>query len=383
MEIKPYFSGIKELIIDELNHATRQIDIAVAWFTNHEIFEALLAKLPQVRIRLIIINDDVNNRYGGLDLQKFIDSKGEFYFAEHRTPMNNKYCIIDDRVLITGSFNYTYWAESINDENVIKIIGGGDVVNSFKSNFKEILGRSNKVSRIDEYLAQHPFSVNIYSYNNFILKDIYKQSLVWRESGKSTEAEALLRDVEKNSIYGTRFTIGNVIYRQWRESYVAKQIWVDKDEIVIQFETELSDGCYIWGPKMIGTWMIQDSKDKSQFVESYKISDVCINGEEIFSEVKPHTIYHFLAKNRSDEEVFSDYLKKDKNGRLMEVNGKYVAKEKHIYAHNGTLSCNIHFHAPGFSEKTIDLVEGKGSETEENHWHCFEINMKLNRSFWI
>ena len=80
MEITPYFSEIQKMLIDELSRASKQIDVAVAWFTNHEIFDVLLSKLPDVKVRIVVINDDVNNRFGGLDFQKFIDSKGEFYF---------------------------------------------------------------------------------------------------------------------------------------------------------------------------------------------------------------------------------------------------------------------------------------------------------------
>lgn len=381
MEITPYFSEIQKMLIDELSRASKQIDVAVAWFTNHEIFDVLLSKLPDVKVRIVVINDDVNNRFGGLDFQKFIDSKGEFYFAEQRNPMHNKYCIIDDSVLITGSFNYTYWADSINDENVVKFVGCNDIIELYKANFNDIIRRSYKVADVSEHLKSHPFISNIYSYNNFIIKDIYRQSLVWKEAGKKREAEEILKNIQSDHCDETAFAIENIVYRQWKESYMIKHIGVNNDEIVIRFQTPITDGCFVWGPDMLGTWIIQDSEDKSLSVKSYKISNVSINNETIISEVPSHTVYRFYEKKDRDDEWDCMFIMKRKDGRYIEKNGHWINIAKYIYTKEGLLSCDIHFHAPGFSQKTIDLIEGKGSESMDNHWHCFDIDMRLNRIY--
>ena len=40
---KAYFSGIRNRIIPCLNKATKKIQVAMAWFTSNELFEALRA----------------------------------------------------------------------------------------------------------------------------------------------------------------------------------------------------------------------------------------------------------------------------------------------------------------------------------------------------
>ena len=390
MEIKSYFSGIQKMIVDELNQASEQIDIAVAWFTNHEIYDVLLSKAQNVKIRLVVINDDVNNRFGGLNFQEMIDAKGEFYFAEQKTPMHNKYCIIDDNILITGSFNYTYWADSINDENVIKFLGCNDIIESYKSNFEEIIARSYKVTSVEKHLKIHPFVRNLYSYNNFIVKDIYNQSLIWKDRGKADKAEELIKHIENESIGEMNiidsperriFTIENVVYRQWKDTYVAKQIWVNHDEIVIRFQTSITDGCYIWGLDMLGTWTIQDSNDKSNYLKASKVTNISVNGKVLIKEVIPHNIYRFICnKNKDTAEFESMYLTKENNG-YVENNGNKVFLQHFKCENNDILLCDIHFYSHDFSEKIIDLVEGRGSEDNDNHWHCFDINMKLNRIY--
>ena len=41
MEVKAYFSDIHKVIIKQLEVANAQINVAVAWFTDREIFEVL------------------------------------------------------------------------------------------------------------------------------------------------------------------------------------------------------------------------------------------------------------------------------------------------------------------------------------------------------
>jgi phosphatidylserine/phosphatidylglycerophosphate/cardiolipin synthase-like enzyme len=80
------------------------------------------------KCELIIHNDYINNRETGLPFQKFIDAGGKFYFSDEENPMHNKFCIIDNQVLINGSYNWTYYAESKNRENVLIIKDEKDVI---------------------------------------------------------------------------------------------------------------------------------------------------------------------------------------------------------------------------------------------------------------
>ena len=48
--------------------------------------------------------------------------------------MHNKYCVIDEKIVITGSFNWTAKAVSLNHENIV-IIRDEYVAKQFKANF--------------------------------------------------------------------------------------------------------------------------------------------------------------------------------------------------------------------------------------------------------
>jgi phosphatidylserine/phosphatidylglycerophosphate/cardiolipin synthase-like enzyme len=65
------FEGIEKVILNELKKASFTIWIAVAWFTNSNLFDCLLEKKAQgVNIQIIINNDEINNK-SGLDFSSF------------------------------------------------------------------------------------------------------------------------------------------------------------------------------------------------------------------------------------------------------------------------------------------------------------------------
>jgi len=157
MECHSYFTNIRAELMSEFEKAQKEICIAVAWFTNHDIFDLLIKKLEKkVEITLVVINDDVNNMLGGLDFQKFIDKGGKFFFADAKWSMHNKYCIIDDSVLMTGSYNYTNLAEAVNYENVVKFVGMSDIIKEYKDNFNLIISKTDSVQSIKQYLTKNP-----------------------------------------------------------------------------------------------------------------------------------------------------------------------------------------------------------------------------------
>jgi hypothetical protein len=118
--IKTYFNNIQEKISNEIVIATSNIKVAVCWFTSKELFDLLCNKLEDgTSVELIVLNDSINNRPDGLHFQKFIDLGGKFYYSSVENPMHNKYCIIDETIVLNGSYNWTYFAENKNFENVM------------------------------------------------------------------------------------------------------------------------------------------------------------------------------------------------------------------------------------------------------------------------
>lgn len=144
-----HFQNIRYSLLREIEKATKSLDIAVYWFTNQELFDLLKHKQNNgVSCKLIIHNDYINNRDTGLPFQKFIDAGGEFYFSDESNPMHNKFCIIDNQTLINGSYNWTYYAENKNHENILIIKDEKHVVDAFEKEFQKLIALLSPIKEI-------------------------------------------------------------------------------------------------------------------------------------------------------------------------------------------------------------------------------------------
>lgn len=121
-------------VIDAINNAKVSILVAMAWFTNEKIKEALDKKrLEGLRIEIVIFKDGVNLAHG-VDLSEFDytvirGSKGGI--------MHNKFCVIDNQKVLTGSYNWTTNAEYKNDENVF-ITVDNDTATKYSIEFRRL-----------------------------------------------------------------------------------------------------------------------------------------------------------------------------------------------------------------------------------------------------
>lgn len=134
-----YFSpggGCTAAIVDELNRATRQIELQGYSFTSRPIGDALVAaKRRGLNVTMV------------LDAAQTSDHRGEAqYVARHGVPVlldarhaiaHNKVILIDGRVLITGSFNFTRAAEEENAENVLILHDQTRLQSAYEENFRK------------------------------------------------------------------------------------------------------------------------------------------------------------------------------------------------------------------------------------------------------
>lgn len=175
--VQAHFHNIRNSIIREIEKANKSLKVAVYWFTNHELFEMLYQKqLNGVQCDLIIHNDYINNRDTGLPFQKFIDAGGKFYFSDEENPMHNKFCIIDSQVLVNGSYNWTYYAESKNRENVLIIKDEKEVIKAFETEFIqliELLKPLQSITRLTKFEVEEN---NLLRNRDYLAHDIIYQA---------------------------------------------------------------------------------------------------------------------------------------------------------------------------------------------------------------
>ena len=116
METQAYFENIQTQIQERLASAEKEIDLAVAWFTDRVLFKTLCKKAASgVRVRLLMFDDDINAQ--NLPFDELTNSGGKI-FRLSKILMHNKFCVIDRAVVMTGSYNWTSKANSDNYENI-------------------------------------------------------------------------------------------------------------------------------------------------------------------------------------------------------------------------------------------------------------------------
>ncbi len=138
MEVKVVFTNIKSTLINYLNQAKTSIYIAVAWFTDQDLLDIICRKASDgLKVELITINDDVNS---AIDFSKLFKAGGKVWMMENNKVMHNKFCIIDNQVVVNGSYNWTIKAKE-NHENVVIINGNEEIAKSFINEFDNIKRR--------------------------------------------------------------------------------------------------------------------------------------------------------------------------------------------------------------------------------------------------
>ena len=142
-----FFQNIRTQIIPLLKEAKENVYIAMAWFTSAELFKELISCLRRgVRVELVLLEHPTNFMYYAPDFNEFIKAGGVLRIASSELGfLHHKFCIIDRHIVINGSYNWTYYAETRNLENIL-ITDNKDIVNLFTKEFKQLSDKIESVT---------------------------------------------------------------------------------------------------------------------------------------------------------------------------------------------------------------------------------------------
>lgn len=148
--IEVHFSpkgGCTDAVVRELNAAKISVLVQAYSFTSAPIAKALVdAHKRGVKVEVIL---DKSNRTKNYSAADFILHAGIpiLIDAKHAVA-HNKIMIVDDEVVITGSFNFTKAAEENNAENLL-VIRDKAIAERYTANWNEHAGHSEKYERKD------------------------------------------------------------------------------------------------------------------------------------------------------------------------------------------------------------------------------------------
>lgn len=165
--VEVYFENIHTEIIRHISESKKELKICVAWFTDVDIYNSILAiQKKGVSVNVIVANHEFNKK-SKVDYKELIQNKGYVGYIGNVNDsstdklMHNKFCIIDNYKVITGSYNWTLKARK-NDENIIIIQNQPAVINKFVEKYDlinpkygfAIKGNAVKLLPLDQIMAK-------------------------------------------------------------------------------------------------------------------------------------------------------------------------------------------------------------------------------------
>jgi phosphatidylserine/phosphatidylglycerophosphate/cardiolipin synthase-like enzyme len=137
LEIRAYFSpkgGCQEAIVAEIKKARSEILVQAYSFTADPLTFGLVdAKKNGVTVEIVLDKSNELERYS--DLKILMENSMDVKIDHDHAIAHNKIIIIDKKILITGSYNFTNQAEHENAENLMIIKGHPELVSWYRDNF--------------------------------------------------------------------------------------------------------------------------------------------------------------------------------------------------------------------------------------------------------
>lgn len=137
IEIEVHFEDIQKQIIDQIRTSKFTIWVAVAWFTDKVLMRELYnQKQNGVNVRLVILEDDIN-RKNGFEFEKHFETKRILKEGYFENIMHHKFCIIDLKTVIHGSYNWTTKANW--NRETISIETSRELAEKFSLEFQQLI----------------------------------------------------------------------------------------------------------------------------------------------------------------------------------------------------------------------------------------------------
>lgn len=139
VENRSYFSpgdDCENAIIHTIRKAKQSVKICVFTISENNITDEIIATHKRgISVKIVTDNDKLNDR--GSDIRRLADAGIVVKIDQSSSHMHHKFCVVDKRVLITGSYNWTKSAADRNQENLL-IMEDPKMVRSYLHEFEKL-----------------------------------------------------------------------------------------------------------------------------------------------------------------------------------------------------------------------------------------------------
>ena len=155
-EVKVYFSLYNDpesIIIEKIDNAKDFINIAMYTFTDREIAQSILkAKDRGVDVKIYLDRSQVNAKY---TKSRYFINNGikNIRISSNNYIMHNKFAVIDNEMVITGSYNWTASAGERNNENLL-VIDDKNIIKEYQNQFNILWNNKYSLERYQELISK-------------------------------------------------------------------------------------------------------------------------------------------------------------------------------------------------------------------------------------
>ena len=279
--------------------ATSDITAAIAWFTDKDIYDLLCDKASKnVKIRVLLLKDSINTGQCGLDFGRLKGIGGQVLFVPNSRPsdvtMNHKFCVIDDKTVITGSYNWSKRARA-NYENATIIKGDNEFAKKYLEEFESILLRNGLDKKAGTRIGAQEVGTRLDLIKNLIL--------IGDTEISSLKLELRTIEIEVN-------TLSN------EKAEIERQILQFNQHHNIELGEKLTEYFRLRKEQLRRKWVLSEKNNKK---ESSKEK----NREQLKTE--------YEKANREYEEYKDNYEASKKEKDLSKLNKREQEKIKKLY----------------------------------------------------
>ena len=247
-----YFNEeILKQLQNHLTYARKSLKIAVSWFTNYSLFKQLKQMADDgIKIQMIINNDLINNGGYCLNFNELIEKeKVELSLVEYPHLLHHKFVIIDDDLLITGTYNWTRFSGK-NYENMV-IINDEVIIEQFSNEFDELVEKAEykRVDKMPDYVNERP-EYDRSAFKQYITEELDAQA---RESSDERDKITTLKKAaELNPKYLEKINPG--VQEKYREEFNVADNKASIQNVILKIEQQVKEqNSKLSGNKALGS----------------------------------------------------------------------------------------------------------------------------------
>ncbi len=199
-KVEAYFNkDILTQLLKQLAATEQSVKIAVSWFTNYVLFEKIKQMAEAgINIQLITNNDLINNGGYCLNLNELIQSGVNISLVEYPHLLHHKFVIIDNNILMTGSYNWTRFSNK-NYENML-VINDEMIVKQFCDEFDTLIESAEQkhIEKMPEHVKDRP-EYDRSAFKQYITEELDAKAMECSDT--RDKISTLKKAYELNSMY--------------------------------------------------------------------------------------------------------------------------------------------------------------------------------------